>query len=162
MKLLIKQKLLSIRDRFTIYDEQQEPRFYVEGELFTIGKKLHIYDMKQHEVAMIQRRVLSFRPRFFVMVEGKEVAEIVREITFFKPKYRIEGLDWTITGDVFQHDYKISNRDEVIARISKEWFVLSDTYEIDVEDEDTTIYALAVVLAIDCVQAELDHNVNVD
>ena len=45
MLLHIKQKVFSIGDKFTITDDAGADRFYVEGEIFTFGKKLHIYDM---------------------------------------------------------------------------------------------------------------------
>ena len=51
MKLYMKQKVFSWRDRFYIKDEYEEDRYYVEGELFSWGKKLHVYDMTGAEVA---------------------------------------------------------------------------------------------------------------
>ena len=153
MKLYMKQKLFTFKDQFTIYDEQGQAAYYVEGEIFTFGKKLHVYDINNHEVAFIQQKVLTFLPRFFVYVENEQVAEIVREFTFFKPKYSIEGLHWSITGDIFQHEYRIDQDEHPIVSIHKAWMRFADTYEIDIKEERATIYALAVVLAIDCVEA---------
>ena len=50
MKLYMKQKVFSIKDRFYIKDEFEKDRYYVEGEFFTIGKKLHLYDMNGNVV----------------------------------------------------------------------------------------------------------------
>lgn len=41
MKLYIKQKVFSIGAKFHITDENGENRYRVEGEVFTLGKKLH-------------------------------------------------------------------------------------------------------------------------
>ena len=41
MKLYMKQKVFSWTDKFNIVDEQGNERYYVEGELFSWGKKLH-------------------------------------------------------------------------------------------------------------------------
>lgn len=86
MKLYIKQKVFSWVDRFTIKDENGRDRYYVEGELFSWGKKLHVYSMDGNEAAFIQQKVWSFLPRYFVFVGGEQVAEIVKEFTFLRPR----------------------------------------------------------------------------
>ena len=49
MKLYIKQKVFSITDKFTVKDETEQDKYFVEGEFFTLGKKLHIKDMNGTE-----------------------------------------------------------------------------------------------------------------
>ena len=78
MKLYIKQKVFSWRDKFTVKDEAGNDRYFVEGELFSWGKKLHVTDLGGNEVAFIQQKVFSFLPRYFVYVGGEEIAEKIR------------------------------------------------------------------------------------
>ena len=151
MKLYIKQKVFSWNDRFTVKDIHGENRYYVEGELFSWGKKLHVYDMAGNEVAFIQQKVFSFLPRYFVYVNGTEVAEIVKDFTFFFPRYSIAGLGWDIEGSFMAHDYQITQNGRPIMTISKEWMTWGDSYELDIADSRDEIVALAVVLTIDCV-----------
>lgn len=154
MKLYIKQKVFSLGDKFTVKDEYGEDKYYVESELFTIGKKLHVYDINHNEVAFIRQKAFAFFPRFFVYKGTEMVAEIVKEISFFSPKYRIEGLNWEISGDFFQHEYSIlENNNHHIADIHKEWLSWGDCYMLDIADYADEIMALAVILAIDCVNA---------
>ncbi|MBQ6862956.1 MAG: LURP-one-related family protein [Clostridia bacterium] len=153
MKLYIKQKVFSWKDRFTVKDINGNDRYYVEGELFSLGKKLHIYNHKNEEVAMIVQKVFSFLPRYFVYINGVETAQIVKEFTFFRHKYRIEGLNWEVTGDFLAHDYTVSHNEQPIVSISKEWMTWGDSYELDMADGADEIASLAVVLAIDCVMA---------
>ena len=151
MKLYLKEKFFSIGGKFNIYDENGETKYYAQGEVFSIGRKLHIYNLDGKEVAFIHQKVLSFLPRFYVYVDGEQVAEIVREFSFFKPVYSIEGPDWNIEGTIWQHDYEITCCGRNIVSIHKKWFSYVDAYEIDIEDESQEIMALAVVLAIDFV-----------
>lgn len=153
MKLYIKQKVFSWNDKFSVYDVSGEERYYVEGEFFSWGKKLHVYDSMQQEAAFIRQEVLTFLPKFIVSVNGQDIAEIVKEFTFFKPRYRIDGLGWEIDGDFWDHDYEITQNGRTIVRLSKEWFTWGDCYELDIESPEDEIVALAVVLAIDCVLA---------
>lgn len=153
MKLYIKQKVFSWRNRFTVKDEYGEDKYYVEGELFSWGHKLHIFDKQNTEVAFIQQKVLSFLPKYYVFRNGIQIAEIVKLFTFFKPKYSITGLDWAIEGSVWAHDYKITSKGRQIVSIQKEWFTWGDSYVLDIENPDDEILALAVMLTIDCVMA---------
>lgn len=153
MKLYIKQKIFSWNDKFSVYDANGEERYFVEGEFFSWGKKLHVYDNAQQEAAFIRQEVLTFLPKFIVSINGQDIAEIVKEFTFFKPKYRIDGLGWEIDGDFWDHDYTIMKNGSAIVSISKEWFTWGDCYELDIENQEDEIVALAVVLAIDCVLA---------
>lgn len=153
MKLYIKQKVFSWKDKFFVKDEFGNDRYYVEGELFSLGKKLHIYDMNGNELAFIHQKVFSFLPRFFVFVGGIQIAEIVKEFTLFRNKYRIDGLGWEVDGDFMDHDYEITHMGRPIVSISKEWFTWGDSYVLDIADNADEVIALSVVLAIDCVLA---------
>lgn len=151
MKLYMKQKVFSFKDKFYIKDEMGNDKYYIEGEFFSIGKKLHIYDVNGNELAFVHQKVLSFLPRFFVSVNGTQVAEIVKKISFFKPKYIVDGLGWDVQGNFFQHDYKIVENDREVVSIHKAWMSWGDTFEIDIDNNADEVQALAVVLAIDCV-----------
>lgn len=159
MKLYIKQKVFSWNDRFTVKDEYGNDVFFIEGELFSWGKKLHVYDTSGQEVVFISQRVWSFLYRYAVSIGGDEVCEVVRNFSFFRPSYSIEGLGWEVEGSFWEHDYEI--RDEygrAIASISKEWMTWGDSYELEVHDLSSLLPALAVVIIIDCVVAAQSSN----
>lgn len=153
MKLYMKQKIFSWNDKFSVYDANGEEHYFVEGELFSWGKKLHVYDRVRREAAFVRQELFTLLPKFIVSIGGQDIAEIVKEFTFFKPKYRIDGLGWEIDGDFWDHEYEIKKNGRTIVSLSKEWFTWGDCYELDIENPEDEIVALAVVLAIDCVQA---------
>jgi uncharacterized protein YxjI len=153
MKLYVKQKVFSWADQFTVKDAAGEDRYTVKGELFSWGKKLHIFDRQQREAAFIRQEVWSFMPRYHVEVGGRHVAEIAKEFTFLRPRYRIDGLGWEIEGSFWEHDYQITKNGRTIVTIHKEWMTWGDCYELDIVEPADEIIALSVVLAIDCVQA---------
>ena len=153
MKLYIRQKVFSWSDRFTVKDSAGADRYRVEGEFFTLGKKLHVYDMRGNEVAFISQELLTWMPRYHVYCGERHVAEIRKEFTFLFPKYSIEGLGWEIDGSFMAHDYEITKNGRTIVSISKEWMTWGDSYELDIRDPADEIVALAVVLTIDCVMA---------
>ena len=125
MKLYIKQKVFSIGERFTVKDEFGNDRYFVEGEWLSIPKKFRILD----EITI----------------------EIVKEFSFFRPKYRIDGSPFSVEGDVFTHDYTILRDGTPVASISKEWFTWGDSYMIDNYKGEDEEMLLAILIVIDFV-----------
>lgn len=155
MKLFMKQKVFSWTDRFAIWDEREQNRYYVEGEFLSWGKKLHIFDLNQREVAFVRQKVWAFMPRFFIEIDGREVFQIVKRFTFFKQKYELEGLNWHVEGDFWAHDYAVFDGSRLVMRLSKHWFTWGDSYELDVINPEEELLCLCIVLAIDAaIEAE--------
>ena len=151
-KLYMKQKVFSWKEHFTVKNDVEEDCYTVEGDAVVVGgKKLHIKDMAGNEVAMIQQKLLSFKPKFFVFIRGEQVAEIVKKFSLLKPKYVISGPDWEVKGSIFEHDYTITDQDGEVVSLHKAWLSWGDSYELSIADRVDEKMALAVVLAIDCV-----------
>ena len=154
MKLYIKQKVFSWRDRFLVKDEVGNDRYAAEGKFFTWGKKLHIYNATGREVAFVRQKVMSLMPRFFVEVGGREICEIVKEFTIVKQSYRIAGLPWHLSGDIWAHEYSLDDASgSQVMRMSKKWFTWGDSYELDIADAQNELACLCVALAVDCAMA---------
>ena len=157
MKLYMREKVFTLNERFTVRDEWGNDKYYVEGEFFSLGKKLHLLNTQGEEVAFIRQELLTLMPRFTVSVAGRELATIRKEFTLFFQRYAIDGLGWEVDGSVMMHDYVITKNGRTIVRITKEWFTWGDSYVLDIADPADELVALAVVLTIDCV-AEASRN----
>ena len=64
MKLYIKQKVFSIGAKFSVKDEAGNDRYFVEGEILTLGRNLHIYDINNNEVAFVLQKIFNFINNF--------------------------------------------------------------------------------------------------
>ena len=155
MKLYIKQHVFTWGDKFSIYDEAGNEKYRVEGEVFTLGKKLHLYDLQGIELAFIEQEIFTFLPKYHISRNGMQIAEVVKEFTFFKHEYTVNGLGWNVHGDFWDHEYEIADNGRTVASVSKEWMTWGDSYEIRFGAEVDEIAALAVVLVIDaCIAAQ--------
>lgn len=157
MKLYIKQKVFSWGDKFRIYDAYENDKYYVEGEVFTLGKKLHLYSLSGDELAYIHQKLWSFLPKYFISRDGVDVAQVIKEFTFFRQEYTVEGLGWSVRGDFWAHEYEIEASGRTIASVSKHWLTWGDTYEINITSDADAVMALCVVLIIDAVIAQSSH-----
>lgn len=160
MKFYIKQKVFSWKDKFTIYNECGNEAYFVEGELFSIGKKLNLFDTNHNQLAHIHQKVLSFLPRYFIEIDGKDVAEVVKHFTLFTQKFSVTGYDWQVDGDFLAHEYRIYRDNYTVATISKEWFTFGDAYSINITDGVEPVSVLCVVLIIDAILAQVNNSNN--
>ena len=151
MKLYIKEKVFSWSDTFFVKDSHGEDKYTVEGEFFSLGKKLHVYDRHGNEVAFIKQELFTFMPCYSVFVGGREIAQVRKEFSFFRPRYYVEGLGWDVEGHFWEHDYDVTKNGRSIVSIAKEWMTWGDSYELTIAPEADEIVALAVVITIDCV-----------
>jgi len=149
MRLLFKQRFFSWFDSYDIYDENENVVFTVEGKM-SWGHCLHILNARGEHIATVKQKVLTFLPRF-ELYEGEEyVGCITKEFSFFKPSFSVDCNGWLVDGDFWEWDYNILDSDSsVVATVSKELFRMTDTYVIDVVNEEEALHALMVVLAID-------------
>lgn len=160
MELYLKQHIFSWGDKFTVYNPDGSDRYHVRGEVFSLGKKLHIYDLLGGEIAFIQQKLLTFLPKYYIAVNGNNIAEVVKQFTFLRHEYTVNGLGWRVEGDFWAHEYTVMNGDDVIASVSKQWFTLGDAYEVSIANDADELNALCVVLAIDACMAAANSSSN--
>ncbi|MCF6462229.1 LURP-one-related/scramblase family protein [Clostridium sp. Cult1] len=151
MRYIIKEKIFTFADRFNIEDEHGYPQYEVVGKIFSLGNKLNIYDLNGRELIYIEQQLLRFLPEYHIYRDGSLIGKIKKEFTFFKPKFYIESSygDLTIDGDVFHHDFNILKNGQPVAWINKKWISFSDTYSVDILDEEDQPFILSIVIVLD-------------
>lgn len=155
MKLYIKEKAISVMDKFFVRNEKGNKVYEIRRKIApAIGLKLHIFDMDGNELAYIKEKNISIKPKFRVFVGGEHTATVEKKIVALKPKYEVDELGWKIKGNILEHNYKIIGDKGEAMNIHKGRLRLSDTFELEFTDTKHVLEALAVVLAIDCVMDE--------
>lgn len=155
-ELFIKQKLLSITEKFTIKNVQEEDVYYVEGSFMRIPKTFSIMNAGRDEVATIKKKVFSFLPMFFVEVNNQEIVRIKKEFTFFKARYTIDAANLEVRGDWWDMNFQLFKNGELIAEVNKKWLTIADYYKVRILDEAMERIIIAIVVAIDCAKSEAE------
>ena len=149
MKLLFKQRLFSWLDSYDIYNEYGETAFTVEGKL-AWGHKLEVLDPSGRHLGTVKEEVLTFLPRFALYLGEEYIGQIKKELTFFKPRFTLDCRDWQVSGDWLEWDYQVTDgQGHTVMTASKELFHWTDTYVMDIEQDEDALLCLMIVLAID-------------
>ena len=155
MRYVMRQKLLSLADNFTIKNEQEQDVFLVKGKVFSFGDKLSFQDLAGNELVFIDQRLLNWSPTYELWKQGELLAVVKRELfSFIHHRFTVDvpgPNDLEAEGDFLDHEYMITRGDHVVATVSKRWFSWTDTYGIEVADGENDVLVLATAVVVDMV-----------
>jgi uncharacterized protein YxjI len=153
MRFVMKERLLSWGDDFYIKDESDRDVFFVDGKAFSFGDQLSFQDLQGNELAYIKQKLLSWGPTFEIYRDGRLVAVVKKELfSFFRHVFTVDvpgPNDLVAEGDFWDHEYAFSRDGRVMAQVSKRWFAWSDTYGIEIADDEDAVLVLASAVVID-------------
>lgn len=156
MKLLIRQRVFSWTDSYDVYDENENPKYFVKAEFFSLTHQLHVYDRNQAEIGVVRQQLFQFLPQFVVERNGQIIGKIQKKLTFFKPEYRVDFMGWQVEGDFWGWNYNVYQGNSKIMNITKELFHWGDTYVIEFADPADEVMGLLLVIAIDAANCSQD------
>lgn len=153
MRYTIREKFFRLGEDSDITDEAGQMVLHVDGKVLTLRDRLVIRNPAGQEVAQVQRKLIAFRPTYEISIGGHEAAQVrKRFFTPFRDRYTIDipgPDDLEMSGNIFDHEFTISQGGRVVATASKRWFSLRDTYGVEVVDGVDPLLILTSVLAID-------------
>ena len=151
-RYVMREKLASIGDDFWIEDEGGRKVFKVDGKAFHIRDTFVMQDAQGREVAKIQERKLHVRDHMAIERGGKKIAEVKKRLVGIRDHLKVEvenGDDLKVHGNLTDHEYEIEGSHGRVARISKKWFRMRDTYGVEIEPDQDDALILAITVAVD-------------
>jgi uncharacterized protein YxjI len=154
MRYLVRERLFSIREDFWITDEHGNRAFFVEAKFLSLHHTLKLEDPSKRTLAEIKHRLVTFTDAMEVEHDGRVVATVHRAV--FSPLHHRAKIDlhhdggghWEAVGNIIDKDFEINDGHRPVARISRKWFRVRDTYGVEVApgENDALIIAIAVCL----------------
>jgi uncharacterized protein YxjI len=155
MRYVMRQKILSLADNFTIKDEQERDVYVVKGKLFSFGDKLSFQDTAGNELVYIDQRLLNWGPTYELWKEAELLAVVKRQLfSFIHHRFTVDvpgPNDLEAEGDFLDHEYTFTRGGSVVATVSKRWFSWTDTYGIEIADGEDPVLVLASAVVVDMV-----------
>jgi len=148
----MREKLFSIGDDAWIEDDRGEKVYKVDGKALRLRETYKLLDRNGDEVAKIQEKTLSLRDKMKVERDGRTLATVHKALIGIRDRFEIEiedGPDLKARGNVLDHEYEIRRGDDVVARISKKWFRVRDTYGVEIAAGEDEALMLSLTVALD-------------
>jgi uncharacterized protein YxjI len=157
----IRQNLISIGDDFWIENDQGKRVFKVDGKVLRIRKTLIFEDAQGKKLAQIQERLLAIKDTMVIEdADGDQNATVKKAlIAPLRDRWSVsvkDGPDLDVQGNIFDHEYEITQGRKQIAQVSKQWFTFTDTYGVEIASGQNDILILAVAVAIDMMSHDDD------
>ena len=155
MRYLMRERILSWGDDFRIRTPEGQEVYYVDGKVFSFGDRLTIRDMEGAEVAVIDQKLLSLGPQYEIVRGGKTAAVVKKHLfTMLRARFSVDVPgpdDLEARGNFIDHEYTFERAGQEVARVSKRFFSLADTYAIDIDAGEDDVLILAAAVVIDLV-----------
>jgi len=146
--LFMRQKILSLADRYKIMDDDQNILYSAVGGWGSFSIRRNEDD---EIIYNVKKKVFSFTPEYIILRGKKEkVGQLKKKITLTKPQVFgwVDDLDILIKGDLSGYNFSIFADDNIIGNITTKRFTWADCYDIEIVDAARK--DLVVTIAIIC------------
>jgi len=161
MRYAVRERVFAIGDDFWITDEQGNRAFLVDGKALRLRETLELKDTSGAVLAIVRKKLAALRDTMEIEQGGEVVATVRRALVSpLRHRSTIEvagGPDLEAAGNITGKEFEITWDGRVLARISRAWLALRDTYGVDVAPGQDDVLMLAVAVALDRIHHDEDE-----
>ena len=139
MKFQMRERMFSVGDDHWITTEHGDKAFLVDGKVLRISDTFELKDVNGVQVAVIKKKLITpFHDKYEAKLE--------------------DGREWEVSGNFLEHEFEIEDENgSRLAKISKKWFSVRDTYGIQIEDDADVPLLLCIAVCVDHLQRDEHH-----
>lgn len=164
MILKLKQKLFAwFRQQYEIKDLDDNLAFYIKP-LFSFFPKYEIHNKEGVLAYTVKQRPFRLFKRYDILNTNNELVFAVKQkFSPFFPKAKITNAtkdrQMKVGGNILAHEFEISEGEEVLAKVSKKYISLTDSYTLEIFDEENAALYVAIAMIYDAIyfQAKNRH-----
>jgi uncharacterized protein YxjI len=161
VRYMVRQRMFSIGDDYWITDEQGNRAFLVDGKAMSIRQTMEIKDPSGAVAASVHKKLMALRDSMEIERDGQVIATVRREM--FSPLHHKSAVDLAdgrtleAVGNLTGREYDIRDGSHTLARVSRAWFEIRDTYGVDVVPGEDDAMLLAAAVCLDRIHHEEDE-----
>ncbi|PAT02034.1 hypothetical protein CI105_04005 [Candidatus Izimaplasma bacterium ZiA1] len=162
MRFYIKQKVFSLKDKFTVKDFNGNDIYLLQGKMFSLHNKMQLMNIDGSTLLFAQKKLFRLFPEYIISNQHNEDLAIIKKKFGLRPKFDITVVNKAlkVEGSLFQHSFDVMEDTTTVASIRKKVLSFGDSYEIEVYDEQHTELLLFLVIIIDQVIHEQKNRGN--
>jgi uncharacterized protein YxjI len=161
VRYAVREKLFSIGEDFWITDEHGNRAFLADGKAMSLRQTVELKDGSGAVVAVIRKKLLSVRETMEIERDGAPAATVQKAL--ISPLHHrsvidlADGSQLEAVGNILDKEFEIRGGGRTLARISRAWFTIRDTYGVDVAPGEDDVLMLAAAVALDRIQHDEDE-----
>jgi uncharacterized protein YxjI len=161
--VVLKKKILSVREHYDFEDLEGTKLGYVEGNILQFPPRFLLFDNRGSELMHLEGKMVSIRNQFTIYDnQGVELGTIKKKIVkligeeFWVEKNGFEFM--RIYGDFTEHDYKFEVDGALVASVHKKWVTLRDQIDISMTSEVDHRVIIGAVIVIEHLEVNERQN----
>lgn len=153
MRYLVRERIFAIKDDFWVTDEDGNRVFLINARLLSLHHTLVLEDVSGHKLASIEHKLLTFTDKMEIKHDGNVVATVHRAV--FSPLHHKALIDLhdggrlEAVGNLIDKDFELRDGHRVVARVSRKWFRVRDTYGLEVAEGENDALFVAIAVCLD-------------
>ena len=147
----MREKMMAIGDDYWIEDDDGNKVFKVNGKAARLRETFILEDAQGNELSKIQEKKLTVRDKMTIEC-GDARATVRKRLLGIRDHYIIEvdgGEDLKAHGNIVDHEYEIERDGDTVAKVSKKWFRVRDTYGVQLAEDQDVALILAITVCVD-------------
>ena len=146
--------MFAIGQDFWIENDRGQKVFKVDGKAIRVRGTLIFEDASGRQLYRIQERIARVRDTKNIEDgSGRTAAKVHNAlITPLRDRWQIDipgGQNLFTQGNILNHQYRIDRGGQTVARVSKSWFRVRDSYGVEVAPGEDAALMLAITVVID-------------
>src|ERR1700677_1606197 len=166
MRYLVRERLFSITDDFWVTDEQGDKVFFVDAKILSLRHALELKDASGRKLATIKHQLVTFTDAMDIDDDNGRVATVHKAV--FSPLHHRANIDLAgggrleAVGNLVDKEFEIRDDGQPIARVSRAWFRVRDTYGVDVAPGQDDALMICIAVCLDRIHAEEEEQCDRD
>lgn len=152
MKLLIKNKFVSMGGSSKVTDEAGNTVYIVKGKIFSIRKKKKICDASGKVLYRVRNKYWNFlmHSAFVCDASGEKICKVKQKFSL-KANFIIEGYkdEISIEGNILGFNFTIYRNGQAIGSIQRPIISITDTFLLESYDDADAPFLVSFIIAID-------------
>ena len=148
LEFYMKQKAISLKPKFDMFDENEQVVYHVEGDMTRLN-----FSIQENgtEVAKLKKKPIPVAPEYVIYEGGKEIGKIKKKIKLTNPELTgtLNGKDVHIVGSLMGTDFDIQAGSVTIGQVDTTSQAWSDVYRVKVFDESYKAVMAAITIICD-------------
>ncbi len=148
----IEKHLPGFCDTIMVFDADGDVIFEIDSRLTLNKRTLRVFSPDEKVVAVLERQDNLIEPTFNIYLKGNFYGELVKEFTFFEPRFHIVSEYGPIIthGDLINLDFRlIDDEGSIIAIVSDDLSDEEDNYGIEISEDVDPAFIIALLIGID-------------
>ena len=147
----MREKIMAIGDDYWIEDDDGNKVYKVNGKAARLRETFILEDANGAELSKIQEKKLTVRDKMTIE-RGSTKATVRKRLVGIRDHYIIDvdgGEDLKAHGNVVDHEYEIERDGDTVAKVSKKWFRVRDSYGVQLAQDQDVPLILAITVCVD-------------